>query len=135
MRTLRLARIAAEAEGVRLREQARRTLVRAVLGAIAMIFLLAAVVFGHLAAWYWLRSFWARLDSALAITGADLIIAVLLTVVAALWSPGRLEIEALAVRRQALDGAIGSVAVSALVARLLRQVVGLLARRKETVRR
>src|SRR5271156_6207787 len=125
MRTLRLVRIAAEAEGVRLREQARRTAVRAALAMVAMIFLAAALVFGHVSAWYWLRSYWTELNTALAMTAWDLVIALLFIVVAALWSPGPVEVEALAVRRQAWDGAAGSIAVSALVARLLRQVVGL----------
>jgi hypothetical protein len=123
MRTLRLVRIAAQAEGVRLREQARRSMVRAMLGVVAMVFLAAAVVFAHAAGWYWLRRYWTELDTALAMAGADIVIAALLLVLAARSSPGRLEREALAVRRQAWDSAAGSVAVSALVMQLLRQVM------------
>ena len=55
MRTLRLARIAAEAEGLRLRHRAQRTAVRAASALIALAFLLGAVVFVHIAAWFWLR--------------------------------------------------------------------------------
>ena len=83
MRTLRLVRLAAEAEGVRLREQARRTLVRAMLGMVALGFLATALVFAHVAVWYWLRQYWTETDTALVIAAADLVIAALLAVLAA----------------------------------------------------
>jgi len=130
MRTLRLVRIAAEAEAVRLREQARRTVVRAAIGMVAMGFLAAAVVFSHAAVWYGLRPYWTECDTALAMAAADLVIAVLLLWLAARWSPGPVEREALAVRRQAWDGAAGSVAISVLVVQLLRQLVTLMSRRR-----
>ena len=115
---------------MRLREQARRTVVRAVLGTIALGFVAAAVVFAHLAVWYWLRPNWGELDIALAMAAADLVIAVLLLWLAACWSPGRVEREALAVRRRAWDGAAVSVAMSALVLRLLRQLVTIVSRKR-----
>ena len=55
MRSVQLARIAAEAEGVRLRRLVRRIVLRAVFGVIALVFLLGAIVFAHLVVWYWLR--------------------------------------------------------------------------------
>ena len=58
MRALRLARIAAEAEGLRLRYSAQRTVMRAILGLVALAFLFGALVFGQIAAWYWLRMSW-----------------------------------------------------------------------------
>ena len=130
MRTLRLARIAAEAEGLRLRERARRTVVRAMLCVIALGFLAAAVVVAHIAAWFWLRVSWSDQGAALVIAGADAIIAMLLMVLAARSSPGRLEVEALAVRRRAVESAAGSLAISALAVQFLRALADLVSRRR-----
>lgn len=130
MRTLRLARIAAEAEGLRLREQIRRTVVRAILGIIAMGFLAAAVVFANIAAWYWLRLYWTELNTALAMAGADIVMALLLMALAARSTPSRAEVEALAIRRQAMDSAAGSLAFSALAVQLLRLLADLVSRRR-----
>jgi hypothetical protein len=131
MRTLRLARIAAEAEGLRLRRQAGRTAVRVVVGLIGLMFLGAALVFAHIAAWYWLRvgAGWAAPGTATAITGADLVIAAFLAVLAARSSPGRVELEALQVRRRALETATGSFALVTVLTPALRLVVNLLRRK------
>ena len=130
MRSLRLARIAAEAEGVRLRYSARRTAVRAVLGLVALGFLFGALVFCQIAAWYWLRASWDRPAAALILAGAELVLAAILALLAARSSPGRVELEALAVRRQALEGAASSLAFSTLVTQLLRLAIDLLRRRR-----
>ena len=126
MRALRLARIAAEAEGLRLRHSAQRTVVRAILGLIALAFLFGALVFGQIAAWYWLRMSWDRPATALILAGAELVLAAMLGLLAARSSPGRIEVEALAVRRRALESATSSLAFSALadaVAAVGRQAV------------
>lgn len=130
MRSLRLARIAAEAEGVRLRYSARRTAVRAVLGLVALGFLFGALVFCQIAAWYWLRASWDRPAAALILAGGELVLAAILALLAARSSPGRVELEALAVRRQALEGATSSLAFSTLVTQLLRLAIDLLRRRR-----
>jgi len=130
MRALRLARIAAEAEGVRLRERMRRSATRAAFAVIALGFLAGAVVFAHIAAWFWLRLAWQAQYAALIIAGADLVLAVLLALLAARWSPGRVELEALAVRRQAIDSATSSLAFSALATQLVRLFFNLLSRRR-----
>jgi len=130
MRTLRLARIAAEAEGLRLRYSARRAAVRAVLGLVALGFLLGALVFCQIAAWYWLRASWDRPAAALILAGAELVLAAILALLAAWSSPGRVELEALAVRRRALKAAISGLALSALATQLLRLAVDLLRRRR-----
>jgi phage shock protein PspC (stress-responsive transcriptional regulator) len=77
MRPLRLARIAAEAEGVRLRHQAQRTVVRFVFAMIALIFLAGTLTFLHVAAWSWLRQSWERQNAALILAGADFVLALL----------------------------------------------------------
>lgn len=80
MRPFRLARIAAEAEGVRLRGMATRIVTRAILAVVALFFVLGAVVFGHIAAWYEIRT---ALDQSYLVTtgilgGADLVVALIL---------------------------------------------------------
>src|SRR6478752_3012672 len=102
MHPLRLARIAAEAEGLRLRFVAKRIATRAMLGFIALIFLLGTVTFCHVAAWYWLRQSWQGPQAALILAGADLVLAAILGLLAARSAPGRIELEALAVRQRAL---------------------------------
>ena len=128
MRTLRLARIAAEAEGLRLRHHAQRTVVRAVLGITALGFLTAAVVFAHIAIWCWLQTFWERQNVALTLAAGDLVLALLLGLLAARSSPGRVEREATAVRRRALEAASATVAATTLAAQSLRVIGNLLSR-------
>jgi hypothetical protein len=130
MRALRLARVAAEAEGLRLRERMRRTATRVAFGVVAMGFLAAAVVFGHIAAWFWLRVAWEARHAALIIAGVDLVLAILLGVLAARSSPGRVEQEALAVRRRAIESAASTLAFSALAMQLLRLFTSLVSRRR-----
>jgi len=120
MRTLRLARVAAEAEGLRLRYTARRAMTRGILVLIALGFLLGACVFCHIAAWFWLRAHWEPPGSALILAGADLVLAAFLVLLAARSSAGRVEIEALAVRQRALGSITSTLALSALAAQLLR---------------
>jgi hypothetical protein len=128
MRPLRLARIAAEAEGLRLRHQARRTAYRAVLGLAALALLIGTVIFTHIAAWFWLRLSWEGQYVALTLAGADLVVAVILALLATLSSPGRVELEALAVRRRALEGATSTIAWSTVAVEALRLLGNLLPR-------
>jgi uncharacterized membrane protein (DUF485 family) len=130
MRSLRLARIAAEAEGLRLRRSAQRTALRAVLVIIALGFFAWAVLFAHVAAWFWLRLSWEPGHAALIVAGADFVLAVLLAVVAARSSTGRVEREALAVRRRAIESVGGALAFSAVATQVLRLFTNLLARRR-----
>ena len=129
MRSLRLARIAAEAEGLRLRYTARRIVVRAILGIAALALLLGAVAFGHVALWYWLRRSFEPPAVALIIAGGELVLALILGLMAARSSPGRIEAEALAVRRRALESATSGLAVSALLTQLLPLAIRLFRRR------
>jgi len=130
MRTLRLARIAAEAEGMRLRLQARRTALRMATGLIGLIFLGWALAFAHVAVWYWLRegTDWAEPGTALAVAGGDLVIAACLVLLAARSVPGRAERDALQVRQRALDGASSDFALAKLLVAALRWALDLLRR-------
>lgn len=132
VRLLRLARIAAEAEGLRLRHRARRAAIRGGLGLIALVWLLGAVVFVHVAVWNWLEASigWTPLGAAWALAAGDAVIAVVLCLVAALLGPGRVEMEALAVRTRAVDAATSSLAVSAMLLQAVRAGIDLLRRRR-----
>jgi hypothetical protein len=128
MRTLRLARIAAEAEGLRLRERARRTAVRVIFGMVAMVFMLGVLVFLHIAAWLWIRQSWEPEYTALILAGADFVLAIVVAFLAARSSPGRIELEALAVRQHAMESALSSIAISSLALRALRLLMDFLRR-------
>jgi hypothetical protein len=130
MRTLRLARIAAEAEGLRLRQRVQRTAIRIAFAIVATGFLAGAVVFAHISAWLWLRLYWESLHTALILTGVDLVLAALLALLAARSSPSRIEREALAVRRQAISRATSALAFSTLAAQLLRLLTSVVSRRR-----
>ena len=122
MRPVRLARIAAEAEGVRLRGLATRIATRMVLAVVALVFVIGAIVFAHVAAWYEIRT---ALDQTFLVTtgimaGADLLIAIALGLLASRSRPGRVEREALDVRRQAIRGISGTLSVTQLLIPALR---------------
>jgi hypothetical protein len=118
---LRLVRIALEAEQLRLGLHARRTASRVVMGSVALALLLGALGFGHVAAWYWLRVYLQAQYVALIFAGIDLLFALLLFLIAFRSSPGLAEVEALAVRRRALESATEALSLSALLVRLVEQ--------------
>jgi hypothetical protein len=132
MRPFRLARIAAEAEGVRLRGFVSRIAVRAVLGVIALFFVLGAIAFVHLAAWYGLRmglemTFLAATGI---LGGLDLLVAVVLGFAATRSTPSRVELEALEVRRKAIQAIGGTLSMAQLVIPIVRIVANLRRRRR-----
>jgi hypothetical protein len=123
VRSLRLLRLAYEAETMRLRHHARRTISRLVLGCFALVLLLGAAAFGHVAAWYWLRTYMAGQYVALIFAGIDLLLAAVLATLAARSTAGHLEVEALEVRRRALDDAAGSLSLMAIAVRVAELVM------------
>lgn len=132
MRPLRLARIAIEAEGVRLRGMATRIVTRIIFAVLALFFVLGAVIFGHVAAWYEIRT---ALDlSYLATTGilggADLLLAIILAFLATRSTPSRVEVEALDVRRKAIEGIGSAMSLTRLVIPILRIVSGMRGRKR-----
>jgi hypothetical protein len=127
MRPVRLARIAAEAEGVRLRGMASRLAVRAVCLVIAMLFGIGTIVFVHVGAWGWIRlgegmSYYA---TAGILGGIDLLIALILVVLATRSGPSRVEREALDVRNRAIEGVTSALTLSQLALPALRIVAGM----------
>jgi len=132
MRPLRLARIAAEAEGLRLRHRARRAAIRAALAIIATAFLIGAVTFVHIAAWFWLRLSLEGQQVALTLAAADLVLAVLLGLLATRATPSQIEVEALAVRQRAVEGVTSAITWSTLAVQLLRIVGRLVSRSRSS---
>ena len=125
MRPVRLARLAAQAEGVRLRRLLSRVVSRLILAIVAFLFVLGAVVFGHIAAWYEIR---AGLNQTFLATtgivgGADLFVAVILGLLAARSSPSRVELEALDVRRKAVQGLTSTLSLTQLLIPILRLMI------------
>jgi len=122
MRTLRLARVAAEAEVLRLRRRARRAAVHATLAAVAVVFGVAALCFVHVAAFVALETRLAPTSSALVVLGGDLLIALILLFISRDSKPDRIEIEALEVRERAvqqLEEIFITATLAAPMARLL----------------
>lgn len=122
MHPFRLARIAAEAESVRLRRLARRIVMRAIFGVVALVFVLGVIVFVHFAAWYGVRTGLGL--SFLAATGilggADLLAAIILGLLAARSAPSRIETEAIDVRRKAIHAMTSSLSLVQLVIPVVR---------------
>jgi hypothetical protein len=127
-RPFTLVRIAAEAEVVRLRALANRTALRAVLAAIALLFLLGALVFAHVAAWFWLDR--PAVASAGILGGTDLLLAIIFGGLALRSAQSAVELGAINIRRQALQG----IASQTALARLLISVVRLLGRGRPRTR-
>lgn len=123
MRSLRLARVAAQAELLRLRHFARRQVVRAVLGAIALTFLLACLAAVHFAGYFALRrAHIAPVWDTLIVAGVDLLIGLIFLIAAASDTPGKVEHEALQVREAAQRQMMEAAAVSAVVGPVLRSL-------------
>jgi hypothetical protein len=102
MRTLRLARVAAEAEGLLLRRRLRRIAIRAALGAVAAAFVVGAATMLHVYAWERLRPLWGPETTALAMAGGDALVAVVLAVLALRTPADPIAAEAALVRDKAL---------------------------------
>jgi hypothetical protein len=132
MRPFRLARIAAEAEGVRLRGMMTRIATRVVLAVVAFIFVLGALVFAHVAAWYEIRT---DLNQSYLVTagilgGTDLVLAIILLLLANRSSPSRVEVEALEVRRKAIEGLSSALSLTQIALPLIRLASGFNRRRR-----
>jgi hypothetical protein len=119
VRVPRLIRIAIAAEELRLRHMIQRAAMRAGLAGIAAVLVLAALVFGHVAAWDSLRASLTIAQTAVILACADLVLGLVVAAVAARASEGAVEREALALRERALDEAMDRLTVTALLVRLL----------------
>ena len=115
VRSVNLLKLAAEAELLRYRCMAARQGRRAAFGAVALVFVLAVLVLGEVAAWLALCLRFAAIPTTLILLGINLIIAIAFGLLAARSSPSRAEREALQVRQQSLDAARGMLSLAALI--------------------
>ena len=115
MRSLELAKIAWEAETLRLRRMARRTTSRLVMTAVALPFLLGTLAFLELALWSYVSSHLIAPFAALVLAGANIVFAGIFLLAAVLSSDSRVEIEALQVRKRALEDVSRQLTVAGLV--------------------
>ncbi len=120
MRTLRLARIAAEAEGLRLRAMVRRRANQAVLGVVAAVFAVCALALAHFAGWLALVMVVRPLYAALILLGIDVVSALILGFLASRSVPNAAELEATQVRDQAKHQLVVATATAAALGPIAR---------------
>jgi hypothetical protein len=115
VRSFNLLKTAAEAELLRYRCMAARQGRRAAFGAVALLFVLAVLVLGEVAAWLALCLRFTAIQTTLILLGINFIIAIPFGLLAVRSSPSRAERDALQVRQQSLDAARGALSLAALV--------------------
>lgn len=104
MRTLRLAKVAAQAEGLRLRRLVRRAVKRVAFGAVAAVFALAVLVMLHALVFLALTGFAQMLPfwAALIVFGIDAVFAGIFGLLSRGGVPDRVEVEAQQLRDNSL---------------------------------
>jgi hypothetical protein len=115
LRPLSLATVAVRAEAIRSRHWAKRLASKIAYGVAAMLVLLAAIFWLHVALWYWLRGAFNHQEAALIIGGGDVVLAAILGGLAARSTPSRIETEAGQVRDTALRDATRMPAIAGAV--------------------
>ena len=122
MRTVQLARIAAQAEKLLLQRIARRQAVRAGLAVVAGVFAMAALVALHVLIAIAIAKHLGPVTSSAIVLGGDLVIAIILGVLAMRSPPDPVEAEARRVRDRAIAQMKESVALTALLLPLGRML-------------
>ncbi len=116
MRPVRLAQIAAQAEGLRLRRRLRRVITQVVLALLALPFLLATLGFLEAAFWNFVADHVPAPLAAVLVAVGNLLVAVVLLGMAMMrGGEDRVSLEALEVRRRALDSAQRGITVATLM--------------------
>jgi hypothetical protein len=115
VRSISLLKLALEAELLRLRAMTARQGRRAVFAVVALIFAVVVLALAEVTGWLALRHRFPSIPGTLILLGINLVIVAVFGVLAARSSPGHTEQEALRVRQQALEGARGSLALTAAV--------------------
>ena len=129
MRAVELAKVAANAEALRLRQLASRQSLRAVYGAVAAVFGLGVLVLVHVVLYEVLLLYVSSLVASLILLALDLIVAGICGLKALKSIPSAIEEEALAIRKQALIDLKGSVTMMSLAG----EAAGMAFRRGRTV--
>ena len=115
MRPVNMAKIAAEAEVIRLKAMAQRQGMWAAFGAAAVIFALGVLVLMNILVWQLLRLYMQPIYATLILLLINLTIAAAFGVLAIWSSPSQTEQDALEVRQRAIHDFEGSLAMSALL--------------------
>lgn len=124
MRTLNLAKVGVQAEGLRLRQLLRRTVTRLVFAMVAAVFLIAVLIAAHVAIGMALVPWVTPVQAVLIVGAGDLIIAIILGVVAGVSKPGRIEREAYEVRETARVQLVEAMTLTTLLGPLARLIGG-----------
>ena len=132
MRSVELARAAAQAEALYLRRMAQRQAVRGVFGAVAAVFGLAILVMIHVLIYVILIGYVSPPIAAVILLALDLVLAIVFAVLARRDEPGQIEQEAKLLRDQSLVELRSSLTLMSLAA----SATGLVVRRRtsKTVR-
>jgi protein-S-isoprenylcysteine O-methyltransferase Ste14 len=115
VRAVSLARVAAEAELLRIQHMLKRQGMRAAFGMIAVLFGVGVLVLCDVAGWQVLRWYVQPIYATLVLLGINMVVMAVFGALAARSSPGYAEREALRIRQQAVQEARGSFAVTALL--------------------
>jgi uncharacterized membrane protein len=115
MRSVNLVKVAIEAEILRYKSMAARQGRRAGFGVAALIFGVGFLISLEIAGWQTARMYILPIYATLGVMGFNFVIAAVFVVVAMRSSPGQSEIDALAVRKRAVEALQTSVAISTLV--------------------
>jgi protein-S-isoprenylcysteine O-methyltransferase Ste14 len=115
MQPVQLARIAAQAEKLRLQRIVRRQIIRVGCAAVAVLFVLAFFALLHLFAILEIARSTGPATATAIVFAVDLLIAIILGVMAMRSSPDALEVEARQVRDRALAQMKDAVAMAALL--------------------
>jgi hypothetical protein len=122
IRPLRLVRVAAKAQGLALRRQVAGAVRRAVLGAIAALFGLGALVILHIIAYLALGQYahFTPIPAAAIVLGGDILIAAVFGALASSSAADPVLQEALRMRDQSLEQARQSMTLASMAAPLTR---------------
>jgi hypothetical protein len=115
MRSTNLAKVAIQAEILRYKSMAARQASRAAFGVVALIFALGFLASLEIAGWQVIRMYLEPIYATLCVMGFNLLIAAGFVVIAMRSSPSRAEIDALEVRKRAVQALQTSMTISTLV--------------------
>jgi hypothetical protein len=115
MRSVNLIKVAIEAEILRYKSMAAHHGRRAAFGVVALIFGLGFLISLEIAGWQTIRMYILPIYATLCVMGFNLLVAAGFAIVALRSSPGWAEIDALEVRKKAVQGLQTSLTISALV--------------------
>jgi hypothetical protein len=133
MHPIKLARLALEAEKLRLQGLAGRMVRRLILATVALVFLIGVLTFIHIGAWFAFRLLadFTVFATAGILGGIDLVIALVLLALASSSSPSSTEREALELRQRAVQGLRSSYALVQLALPTMRMVRTVTRRRRK----